>query len=279
MSGSAGAAWLGAGEPAAVEVVNAGGACRILLTCDHASNRLPARLGDLGLSDSDRVRHIAWDGGIAEVARLLASRLDAPLILSGYSRLVIDCNRPLAASDSIPRISETTPIPGNHSVSAAEAAARAATFFWPYHDALDVLLRARIRRVGVPLYVALHSFTPVYKGLARPWHVGVTYRYDRRLAALLLAALRREAALCVGENQPYPVELKSDYSVPVHGERRGLPCALIEVRQDLLAEPAGVVAWAERLAVAVRAVADHPSLAVRAVPAPDVFEPRYEEES
>jgi predicted N-formylglutamate amidohydrolase len=235
---------LGPDEPPPVVLENADGSSPFFLVCDHAGRAFPRRLGTLGLPETETRRHIAWDIGIAGVGRELSRRLDAPLLLQTYSRLVIDCNRDPAVPSSIPAISETTEIPGNRGLDAAAREARAAAIFRPYHAALAAALDRR--RAGI--LVALHSFTPVFKGVARPWHVGVLYNRDRRIAAPLLALLRAEADLVVGDNQPYAVTDHSDYTMPVHGERRGLPSIEIEIRQDLIAEPFGQAAWAERLA-------------------------------
>jgi predicted N-formylglutamate amidohydrolase len=268
--------WIAGGEPPAFAIVNPAGRSRAVLACDHASAYIPRRLGTLGLEPKDRLRHIAWDIGAAEVARRLSSKLDAPLILAGYSRLVVDCNRPLAVADAIAERSEDTEIPGNIGIRVEERAARAETFYWPYHDSLHRLIESRVRGRAVPILVCVHSFTPVYRGVSRRWHVGVNYRIDARVAALALAELRREADLIVGENEPYEVSLDGDYTAPVHAERRGMPHVLFEIRQDFLASEAGVETWAERLAAALRPALDHGRIDGFCAPAPDIREPRYE---
>ncbi|MGH7059462.1 MAG: N-formylglutamate amidohydrolase [Stellaceae bacterium] len=235
-------------EPGPVTLVNATGASEFFLTCDHGGRAIPRRLGRLGLAEPDTSRHIAWDIGIAGVGRRLSQLLDAALVLQTYSRLVIDCNRDPAVPSSIPEISETTEIPGNRGLGEAERAARRAAVFCPYHDAIAAALDHR-RAAGVtPVLVALHSFTPVFKGARRPWHAGILYHRDARLAGPLLALLRAEQGLVVGDNQPYAIGDLSDYTVPVHGERRGLAHVEIEIRQDLIAEPEGQDEWAGRLA-------------------------------
>jgi predicted N-formylglutamate amidohydrolase len=239
---------LGADEPDPVTLVNEAGRSVFLLTCDHGGRAIPRQLGQLGLAEPDTLRHIAWDIGIAELGRLLSRRLNAALILQTYSRLVIDCNRDPTVSSSIPEISEETPIPGNRAISEAARAARIRAIFRPYHDRIATALDRRQADRRATVLVALHSFTPVFIGVARPWHVGVLYNRDRRLAHPLLARLRAEGDLTVGDNEPYRVTDLSDYTVPIHGERRGLPHIEIEIRQDLIAEPAGQAAWAERLA-------------------------------
>lgn len=233
------------------EVVNADGQSNVVLVCDHASHRVPRRLGTLGLGESRLREHIGWDPGAAAVARHLSSELDAPLVLSGYSRLVIDCNRPLGSVQSIVEESDGVTIAGNLGLAPDERAVRVSALFYPYHDAIARVLDHRRRRPTVLL--SIHSFTPVLAGHARPWHVGISSRRERRLASLLVAELRaRRDALTVGDNEPYAIDDELDYTIPVHAEARGLPSALIEVRQDGIAKPAGARAWAGQLAEAVR---------------------------
>jgi len=239
---------LAADEPAPVLVYNAGGQSPFLLVADHAGNAVPRALGRLGVADADYGRHIALDIGIAGIARLLADTLDARLIRQNYSRLVIDCNRPPGAPTSIPEISELTPIPGNVGLSDAERATREREIFRPYHDRIAAELDRR-QQAGVRTgLIALHSFTPVFKGVARPWHAALLYHRDPRLSHCLLALLKNEAGLVIGDNEPYFVSDTTDYTIPMHGERRGLPHALIEIRQDLIAEETGQREWVARLA-------------------------------
>jgi predicted N-formylglutamate amidohydrolase len=227
---------------------NTAGSSPFLLTCDHYGRALPRRLGDLGLPAGELERHIAWDVGIAGVADALANHLGAHLIAQRYSRLVIDCNRPPEAPSSIPRLSEATAIPGNADLSREAAQARRQAIFDPYHRCIAEVIDQRLRD-GVPtVLVALHSFTPVYHGVARPWHIGTLYHRDTRLPPLLLKGLRAEPGLVVGDNEPYAVDDDTDYTIPVHGEKRGLINTGIEIRQDLITEPAGQREWADRLA-------------------------------
>ena len=239
---------LGDDEPAPASVHNAAGRSPLLLIADHAGMRVPRALGTLGVSDSERARHIGWDIGIAAVSRRLADALDARLIQQNYSRLVIDCNRPPGSETSMPIISELTPIPGNVNLSEADKAARIADIFRPYHDAIETELERR-KQSSLPVaLIAMHSFTPSYKGVARPWHIGVMYNRDSRVAHSLRDLLRAETGLPVGDQEPYTVSDLSDYSIPVHGERRGLLHVGIEIRQDLITEERGQAEWAERLA-------------------------------
>jgi predicted N-formylglutamate amidohydrolase len=235
-------------EPPPVSAHNAGGKSPFLLVADHAGNRVPRTLGRLGVAEAELQRHIAWDIGIAGLGRLLADALDATLIQQNYSRLVIDCNRPLEAPSSIPDLSEDTAIPGNAGLDEPSRAARAGEIFRPYHDAIEAELDRRLKAGRAAVLIPLHSFTPVFKGAKRPWHAGVLYNRDPRFAQRLLALLNAEPDLFVGENAPYMVTDASDYTVPVHAERRGLHHVLIEVRQDLIAGDAGQRQWADRLA-------------------------------
>jgi predicted N-formylglutamate amidohydrolase len=205
-------------------------------------------LGDLGLPESELTRHIAWDIGIAGVAEAVSGHLDAHLVAQRYSRLVIDCNRPPAAPSSIPIVSETTTIPGNEGLARDDAEARRQQIFDPYHRRIDEVIDARLAS-GIPtVLVSLHSFTPVYAGIARPWHVGTLYHRDTKLPPRLLKGLRAEADLVVGDNEPYAVSDETDYTIPVHGEARGLMNSGIEIRQDLIGDVSGQQQWAERLA-------------------------------
>jgi len=235
-------------EPAPVELIRPEGQSSFVLTADHAGRRIPARLGDLGISAADLVRHIAWDIGIAEVTRSLSEILDAPAVLQTYSRLVIDCNRPPSSSTAIPTISEETVIPGNLGLSEADAAQRRLAIFDPYHAAIGELLDRRAAARQKTILVAMHSFTPVYLGEVRPMHVGILYNRDPSFPALMLDLLRAEGDLVVGDNAPYSVSDESDYGIPVHGEHRALPHVEIEIRQDLIEAAGGQWAWAQRMA-------------------------------
>lgn len=239
---------LGAGDIPPVHEVNAAGASPFLLTADHYGRVLPRALGDLGVAESELVRHIAWDIGIAGVAERLAGMLDAHLIAQRYSRLVIDCNRPPEFAGSIPVISEATAIPGNEGISEREREARRREIFAPYHDRIDAAIGRRLHDQRPTVLVSLHSFTPVYAGVARPWHIGALYHRDTVLPRLLLKHLRAEGDLVVGDNEPYAVSDLTDYTIPVHGEARGLFNTGIEIRQDLIADQSGQQQWAERLA-------------------------------
>ncbi|MET0221820.1 MAG: N-formylglutamate amidohydrolase [Tardiphaga sp.] len=239
---------LGPDEVAPVWEANTAGQSPFLLTCDHYGRLIPAMLGDLGLPEQELTRHIAWDIGIAGVAEAMAQALDAHLVAQRYSRLVIDCNRPPDAPSSIPLISEATTVPGNDGLTQDARARRRELFFDPYHRRIEQVIDARLAAGRPTVLVALHSFTPVYAGIARPWHIGTLYQHDKKLPPLLLAHLRAEPDLVVGDNEPYAVSDATDYGIPVHGERRGLMNTGIEIRQDLIADQSSQHEWAERLA-------------------------------
>ncbi|MDP2411238.1 MAG: N-formylglutamate amidohydrolase [Pseudolabrys sp.] len=234
---------LAADEPHPVTVLNASGRSLFLIVADHAGNRVPRALHDLGVSEAERQRHIGWDIGIAGVCRAMADALDATLIQQNYSRLVIDCNRPPVSATSMPEISELTPVPGNIGLSDADRQARIQSIFRPYHDAIEAELERRKQAQRPAALIAMHSFTPVYKGVTRPWQAGVLYNRDPRFAHLLMALLKGEAGLTVGDNEPYSVTDDSDYTIPVHGERRGLHHTAVEIRQDLIADEKGQQMW------------------------------------
>jgi len=234
-------------DPPPFSVLHKHGQSPFMLICDHAGNRIPRSLGSLGLPDHELQRHIAWDIGVAGVARFMAEALDAFTILQTYSRLVIDCNRPPHAEDSIAVLSERTTIPGNQPLSAAQREMRLQQIFMPYHARIAGEIDRRQKAQIPAVLIALHSFTPVYKAVSRPWHIGILYNRDNRVAKPMLERLRRDSDLVVGDNEPYAVGDESDYTVPVHGEGRGLLHVEIEVRQDLIADEAGQRLWSERL--------------------------------
>ena len=239
---------LTAQEPSPVTILRPDGRASFVLTADHAGRLIPKSLGNLGLNAADLERHIAWDIGIAEVTKRLSAILDAPAILQTYSRLVIDCNRSPEWTSAIPEISEATVIPGNRGVTVADAAARRREVFDPYHREITRLLDTRAAAGQPTIFVAMHSFTPVYLGEVRPMHAGILYNRDPAFATLLLELLRAEGELVIGDNAPYSVNDESDYGIPVYGERRGLPHVEMEIRQDLISDDAGQEEWARRMA-------------------------------
>ncbi|MDE1967487.1 MAG: N-formylglutamate amidohydrolase [Alphaproteobacteria bacterium] len=246
-------------DPVPVEFHSADGA-RVILCCDHASNRVPRTLVQLGLGDEVLARHIGWDIGAAAVTRRLAPALGAASVLAGYSRLVIDCNRDPDDPSSIPATSDGVVVPGNRELSADARHARRAAIFTPYHTALTQSIDAVLARGAAPALISVHSFTPSLGGKARPWHIGILWDGDGRIASPLLAALRDDAALVVGDNEPYSARQPAGYTMRHHALERGLPHVAIEIRQDEIADDAGAAAWANRLAAALRPILDDGAL-------------------
>jgi predicted N-formylglutamate amidohydrolase len=238
-------------EPPPYELFNPEGAAPVLLICDHASRRVPRSLHDLGLDERELSRHIGWDIGAADVTRHMALQLKAPALLAGYSRLVVDCNRHLHDPTSMRPVSDGTPIPGNAALSPADRQARIDSLYEPYHRAISQRLD-RFASSGVtPTLLSIHSCTPEMAGQFRPWHIGICWDSDRRLAGPVLEALGRVPDIVVGDNQPYNLDLREDYSVPVHAMSRGLPHLQVEFRQDLVATPVQARRWAEVLLAAL----------------------------
>jgi predicted N-formylglutamate amidohydrolase len=229
-----------------VSVFNRGGNSRFVLTCEHAGNAIPTALGTLGLGGADLSRHIAWDIGAATTARRIAESIDSPLVLQRYSRLVIDCNRPPDAPDAIPAVSDGTIIPGNQEVSSAEHAARHDEIHQPFHQSIRALLDERTGRDCSPALIAFHSFTPaldVNPGF-RPWDMGLLYNRDARLADLFLSTFDAIGhGYQVAHNQPYSVCDETDYTLPVHGENRGIYNLLLEIRNDHLRDEVKIGQW------------------------------------
>jgi len=241
--------------PAASECLRPAGEAPLLILCDHASNRIPAELGDLGVPRDALDSHIAIDIGAAETARRLSDRLDAPAVLATVSRLVVDLNRNPETQDPIPASSDGVAIPGNRDLSDEQRQARLAAYFHPYHAACESRLRAMIARGLRPIVVGLHSFTPVMNGERRPWEIGFLYDRDPRLFEAMRPMLERRWGFTVGDNEPYSgAELY--YTMKRHGEAHGLMQATIEIRQDLIAKPDGQARWAGILADCLKELID-----------------------
>ena len=236
-------------DPAPFELLCPQGHSPYFFTCEHAGKRFPKTLGTLGLSGDDLERHITWDIGAATLARHLSHAFEATCVLQTYSRLVVDCNRWTSAADYITTLSEETAIPGNMDLTQAQIDIRTCEIYKPYHDTISTLLDARQKHARPTVVVAVHSCTPVYLGVHRPWHIGVLYEHDQRFADILLDILRTNDDLVVGDNEPYFMTDKKDYSMPVHGQQRGLPHVEFEIRQDLIGDEAGQYEWGERLNV------------------------------
>jgi predicted N-formylglutamate amidohydrolase len=233
--------------PGEVEIISGDPATGMLLLCDHASNAIPAEFASLGLPPAELERHIAYDIGAAETVRAMARATGAPAVLTTFSRLLIDPNRGLDDPTLVMRLSDGAIIPGNARIDEAGIAARVARYYAPYDAAIDAAV-ARATAAGFPpAIVSVHSFTPFWKAAARPWHVGVLWDKAGDLAKPLIAAFQAEHDLVVGDNEPYSGGLPGD-TIDRHATRRGLPDALIEVRQDLIATPETARDWGRRLA-------------------------------
>ncbi|MBX2804333.1 MAG: DUF1244 domain-containing protein [Hyphomicrobiales bacterium] len=219
----------------------------VLLLCDHAENTLPPEYGTLGLPPEQLERHIAYDPGAAGITRYMAGLLNAPAVLTHYSRLLIDPNRGESDPTLIMRISDGAVVPGNAKIDRAEIQRRIDRFYTPYHDAIDRIIDSMIAAGKTPVIFSIHSFTENWRGWLRPWQAGVLWDRDPRLARPFIDALRRDPNLTVGDNEPYAGALPGD-CVNKHATKRGLANALIEVRQDLIRDEAGQVEWAELLA-------------------------------
>lgn len=244
------------GMTRAVEVVNPDGAGDLVLLCDHASNFFPAPYDTcLGVTEADKMAHISWDPGALGVAKGLSERLDAPLIHTTISRLIIDCNREEERADLIPSVSEVTEIAGNKDLPADEREFRLNLVHRPFHKAIDKLLGLRAARGQASAVVSIHTYTPVYKGKGRPWEIGLIFENDRRLADEVSAGLNAEKSLCVGDNEPYSPADGVYYTVRRHGEERSLPCLMIEIRNNEVADAGAEARWAQRLAPLLQSAA------------------------
>lgn len=251
---------LGPEDPAPFSVFHREGRAELVLFCDHAGRAFPKTLGTLGLGPRELDQHIAWDIGIAGLGRRLARSLDSPFFMAAFSRLVIDCNRHLDDPTSIPQESDRIPVPGNRGLSAAERRRRQDQIFRPYHAALSAEIEERIAARRIPVVISLHSFTPVMNGFQRPWQVGVLWNRDARLPVPLMRRLAEEPELVVGDNEPYSGRDGHGYSIRAHAEDLGLAHALLEIRQDLIADDSGQSRWADILHRVLKDVLGNPAL-------------------
>lgn len=241
-------------EPSPYEVCNPDGVSPLVLTCEHAGRLIPASLGDLGVAPQEMDRHIAYDIGAEQVARRLSTRLNAVLVLQPYSRLVADCNRPGEAPDCMPEVSDGTIIPGNRGLADADRRARFDSIHKPFHEQIRRQLDARRAHDLGAILIAVHSFTPRLRsrGDKRPWHIGLLYNRSHELARQLMPNLGRyDDGLQIAYNEPYRIDDHSDYTIPVHGERRGIPHVLVEIRNDLIEDAAGQSYFAELLSTVI----------------------------
>lgn len=241
------------GEP--VIVVNQQGPSPYLLLCEHAGRVIPRKLGDLGLPESERLRHIAWDIGAEGVSRHLSRHLDAPLVMQRYSRLVYDCNRPPESPGAIPEVSETTEVPRNRGLAAAERQERIDELYLPYHRRVGDLIQARLAAGAKPVIVAIHSYTPVYKGQHRAVEFGVLHDQEARLAHWVLAAAEAWPGILSRRNEPYGPQDGVCHTLNLHTVPHGLMGVMLEIRHDHIREEVQEAAWAERLAALFRAIA------------------------
>lgn len=237
-------------DPEPVELLNEDGSSPFVLSCEHAGRVIPESLGNLGVRSEEMDRHIAYDIGAEGVSRRLSAMLDAPLVLQRYSRLVIDCNRPFEAPDCMPAVSDGTAVPANARLSDEARRQRYVEIHQPFHDALAGLLDRRAGAGQPAVLVSIHSFTPrLLGGPERPWALGALSNRDGSFAKAFLAAFQtRNPAIVSAHNEPYVVDDASDYTIPVHGEQRGLPHLLLEIRNDLIADEAGQSRWARLVA-------------------------------
>ncbi len=234
------------GEDGPVILLNEAGRSRYVVICEHAANRIPAKLGNLGLAPSDLTRHIAWDPGAERVARVLSRLLDAPLALQRYSRLAYDCNRPPESPNAMPVLSETTPIPGNENLTASDRLARTRAIYRPFHAGVADLLDARAaNRLGT-MVISIHSFTPVYKGKPRAVELGLLFDRDPSLARDLVKGFPNVDARL---NEPYGPADGVLHTLNLHASPRGLRHAMIEIRNDLISDERRQDEWAQRLSV------------------------------
>lgn len=251
---------IGADEPVSVEVLHAEPAYPALLVCDHATNRIPASLGGLGVAPADLETHFAVDIGAADIVRHLSRRLGLPAVLTTYSRLVVDCNRALTDPSAFPLCLEHIMVPGNQALDHAGRKARADALYWPYHHAIRERL-ADLETTGTaPALIAIHSFTPTFENHMRPWHIGVLWDKDPRIPVSLIAALRGIDGVVVGDNEPYSGKHPHDFTIDHHAEAEGLAHVSVEIRQDLIETPDGVAHWGDVLSEALTPILSEPGL-------------------
>lgn len=224
----------------------------MLVVADHAGRSIPAGLNQLGLEDWVLERHVAWDIGSDLLAMHLAEQLDAPAVLAGFSRLLIDPNRQLDDPTAIPAVSDGIAIPGNQDLDEQARKLRIDSFHGPYHRAIEERLAEFTENNIVPAFIAVHTCTPVFANLARPWHIGIMWDRDGRLAVPMMENLKTVEGVCVGDNEPYSGRHPHDFTIDHHAEPAGLPHVGIEVRQDLVSNSGGARRWARVLADSLR---------------------------
>ncbi len=251
---------IGPDDPPPYSIYNADVTAPMLLVCDHASREFPAAMHQLGLADWVLDQHVACDIGAGMVTRHLADRLNAPAVLAGYSRLIVDLNRQLDHESAFTRISDGIAIPGNLDIGEQERQQRIQSFFNPYHGAISQRLDVFEERGVVPAFLSIHTCTPVFDNVVRHCQIGVMWDSDPRIPLPLMAKLKEVPDLKVGDNEPYSGRHPDDYTIDFHAERTGLPNVGIEVRQDLVSTPEGVARWGDVLSEAFKAVLDDTSI-------------------
>lgn len=254
---------IGAGDAPPYLTYNSSGSARVLLVADHASPFFPAAMNQLGLEDWVLDRHVAWDIGSDQLTEYLADLLDAPAILAGFSRLIIDPNRKLDDPTAFVEVSDGISIPGNFELTAEQKALRVRSFFEPYHGAIARRLAEFETGGTVPVLISVHTCTPVFAQFIRPWHIGVMWDKDPRIAVPLMENLREVEGVCFGDNEPYSGRHSHDFTIDHHAESAGLPHVGIEVRQDLVRDSDGARKWAGILAEALQDVLADESLYCR----------------
>lgn len=248
-------------DHAPFKTINKNGKAKCLIVCDHASNKIPGTLKNLGVSKKDLQKHIAWDPGTAEIGRYLSVALDAPAVLASYSRLVADLNRGAKTKECMLEVSDHILIPGNKNLSTDARRARVREIFTPYHREISRLLKKWAAKKQVPVLLSIHSFTPKMDGKRRPWQVGVLWNKDDRLSRRVIKNLRRDnPGLLIGANEPYSLKALnlSENTVGTHAEKKGLPCLVVEFRQDLVSTPLKAQKWAKILLRSLLPVLEDP---------------------
>ncbi len=251
---------IGPDDPPPFSIANADGRAPVLVICDHAGRAFPGHMNRLGLDASVLDLHVAWDIGSRRVGELLAERLDAPAVMAGYSRLIVDCNRQLYDPTAFVTVSDGLAVPGNENLTDTEKWLRVRSFYWPYHHAVTAMLYRLRARGQFPAVISVHSCTPVFDRVVRPWHVGVLWDRDWRIARPLLDRLEHVDGVCVGDNEPYSGRHPHDFTIDYHAEPAGLPHVGLEVRQDLIDTEEGARHWAGVLGDAFAGILENPSI-------------------
>ncbi len=253
--------FIGPEDPSPCRVINEQGEASLLLVADHASNYIPRSLQNLGLEAWALERHIAYDIGSRKLIEHLSQHLDAPGVVAGYSRLVVDLNRSLEDPSVMPEVSDEIPIPGNQDMSVAHRQQRIHEFYTPYRKTIDRMLHGFRARGVVPAFIAIHSFTPEMAGFSRPWQVGILWDKDPRIPLPLMQNLRAlPGNYNIGDNEPYSGKHPADYTIDHHAEAAGIPHVSIEIRQDLVDTEEGAERWAAILHEALDGILADPEL-------------------